>query len=79
MGSDGRNALYFIRGRQARDGIKSMDIYTTVLQDDGTWSKPEQMGATVNTPFQEAAPRYIPMAGRSTSAVMAIPEVWIST
>ncbi len=59
MGSDGRT-LYFIRGRQARDGIKSMDIYTTVLQDDGTWSKPEQMGPTVNTPFQEESPQIHP-------------------
>ena len=52
MGSDGRT-LYFIRGTQARDGIKTMDIYTTVLQDNGTWSNPEPLGPTVNTPYQE--------------------------
>ncbi|MEZ4807851.1 MAG: OmpA family protein [Flavobacteriales bacterium] len=52
MGSDGRT-LYFIRGTQARDGIKSMDIYSTVLQDDDTWSKPEPLGPNVNTPYQE--------------------------
>lgn len=52
MASDGRT-LYFIRGTQAQDGIKSMDIYTTALQEDGTWSKPEKLGANVNTPYQE--------------------------
>ena len=52
MGSDGRT-LYFIRGTQAADGIKSMDIYTTVLQADGRWSKPEKLGPTVNTEYEE--------------------------
>ena len=52
MASDGRT-LYFIRGMQAQDGIKSMDIYVTSLQDDGTWSKPEKLGPSVNTAFQE--------------------------
>ena len=52
MASDGRT-LYFIRGTQAQDGIKSMDIYTTALQEDGPWSKPEKLGANVNTPYQE--------------------------
>jgi outer membrane protein OmpA-like peptidoglycan-associated protein len=52
MASDGRT-LYFIRGTQAQDGIKSMDIYVTALQDDGTWSKPEKLGPSVNTAFQE--------------------------
>lgn len=52
MGSDGRT-LYFIRGQQAQDGIKSMDIFATVLQDDGTWSKPEKLGENVNTAYQE--------------------------
>jgi outer membrane protein OmpA-like peptidoglycan-associated protein len=52
MASDGRT-LYFIRGLQAQDGIKSMDIYVTALQDDGTWSKPEKLGSSVNTAFQE--------------------------
>jgi len=52
MASDGRT-LYFVRGRQAQDGIKSMDIHVTVLLEDGTWSKPEKLGPTVNTSFQE--------------------------
>ncbi len=52
LASDGRT-LYYIRGMVAQDGIKSMDIYTCSLLDDGTWSKPEKLGENVNTPYQE--------------------------
>ncbi|HRH38167.1 MAG TPA: tetratricopeptide repeat protein, partial [Flavobacteriales bacterium] len=52
LASDGRT-LYYIRGALAQDGIKSMDIWTCALQDDGTWSKPEKLGDNVNTPYQE--------------------------
>lgn len=52
LASDGRT-LYYIRGAVARDGIKSMDIWTTTMADDGSWSKPTKLGETVNTPYQE--------------------------
>lgn len=52
MGSDGRT-LYYVRGQQAANGLKSMDIWVAHLQDDGTFSKPEMLGPTINTPFQE--------------------------
>lgn len=52
MASDGRT-LYFVRGLQARDGIKSMDIWMTRLQDDGSFSVPEKLPEQVNTPFEE--------------------------
>lgn len=52
MGSDGRT-LYYVRGQQAANGLKSMDIWVARLQDDGTFSKPEMLGPTINTPFQE--------------------------
>lgn len=52
LASDGRT-LYYIRGSVARDGIKSMDIWTTTMADDGTWSKPVKLGDQVNTPYQE--------------------------
>ncbi len=52
MSSDGRT-LYYIRGQQAADGIKSMDIYSTSLQDDGVWSTPKKLGDNINTPYQE--------------------------
>ncbi len=52
LGSDGRT-LYYVRGMQGADGIKSMDIFVSRLQDDGSWSRPERLGDNVNTPFQE--------------------------
>ena len=52
MASDGRT-LYYIRGQQGQGGIRSMDIWTTTMQDDGTWSKPAKLDENVNTPYQE--------------------------
>jgi len=52
LASDGRT-LYYIRGAVARDGIKSMDIWTTTMADDGSWSKPTKLGESVNTAYQE--------------------------
>jgi outer membrane protein OmpA-like peptidoglycan-associated protein len=52
MASDGRT-LYFVRGSQSGGGIRNMDIYSSVMQPDGSWSKPEKLGPNVNTPYQE--------------------------
>ena len=52
LGSDG-HTLYYVRGLQGADGLKSMDIFMSRLQDDGSWSKPEKLGDNINTPFQE--------------------------
>ncbi|MBV6404793.1 MAG: PD40 domain-containing protein [Flavobacteriales bacterium] len=52
LGSDGRT-LYYVRGTQARDGIQSMDIFVTRLQEDGSFGPPEKLGPQINTPFQE--------------------------
>jgi outer membrane protein OmpA-like peptidoglycan-associated protein len=52
LASDGRT-LYFVRGIQARDGVRNTDIFVTTLQDDGSWSNPEKLGPHVNTPHQE--------------------------
>ncbi|MEZ4788855.1 MAG: OmpA family protein [Flavobacteriales bacterium] len=52
LASDGRT-LYYVRGAVARDGIKSMDIWTTTMDDEGRWSKPVKLGDNVNTPYQE--------------------------
>ncbi len=52
LASDGRT-LYFVRGVQARDGVRDTDIYRTSLRDDGSWSPPEKLGPNINTPFQE--------------------------
>lgn len=52
LASDGRT-LYFVRGIQARDGVRDTDIHMTALGDDGQWSSPVKLGPNINTPFQE--------------------------
>ncbi|MFT3885835.1 MAG: OmpA family protein [Flavobacteriales bacterium] len=52
LGSDGRT-LYYVRGTQAKDGLKNMDIYVTRMGDDGAFGPPEKLGQNINTPFQE--------------------------
>ncbi len=52
LASDGRT-LYFVRGISAADGIQDTDIYMTQLGDKGAWSKPEKLGPSINTRFNE--------------------------
>ncbi len=59
LASDGRT-LYYVRGMLAQDGIKSMDIFTCYLQDDGAWSKPEKLSENINTPYQEESVQIYP-------------------
>ncbi|MGC8865926.1 MAG: OmpA family protein [Bacteroidales bacterium] len=50
--SDGRT-LYFIRGFTDARGYYSQDIYSTQLQDDGTWSEPQKLPDYINSPADE--------------------------
>ena len=50
---DGRT-LYFISNRPG--GIGNSDIWITRLQDDGTWTPPENAGSNLNTPEAERSP-----------------------
>lgn len=50
--ADGRT-LYFVRGKRTAQGIGRQDIYYSVLQADGNWSKPDRIPGLVNTPFEE--------------------------
>lgn len=52
MASDGRT-LYFVRGRRTGNGVSDMDIWTSRMNDDGSWTKPEKLGSNVNTSWQE--------------------------
>jgi outer membrane protein OmpA-like peptidoglycan-associated protein len=52
MASDGRT-LYFVRGRRTGNGVSDMDIWTSRMNDDGSWTKPEKLGSNVNTTWQE--------------------------
>ncbi|MCL2027745.1 MAG: OmpA family protein [Bacteroidales bacterium] len=50
---DGRT-LYFASNRQGGKG--GSDIWLTVLQDDGMWSEPENLGDSVNSTGNESSP-----------------------
>ena len=53
LATDGRT-LYFVSNR--RGGHGGSDIYKSTLQDDGYWSKPVNLGDSINTPYDEMAP-----------------------
>lgn len=53
LGADGRS-LYFVSTR--RGGYGGSDIYKSILQDDGFWSVPVNLGDTINTASDEMAP-----------------------
>jgi len=61
LSSDGRT-LYFASNRPG--GFGGSDIWKTVLQDDGSWSRPENLGETVNTADDEMSP-YIHADGQT--------------
>ncbi|MDB5020059.1 MAG: hypothetical protein JWQ28_1186 [Pedobacter sp.] len=48
------NTLYFSSNRPG--GFGGYDIWKTTLKDDGTWTKPENMGADFNTAYDENTP-----------------------
>ncbi len=53
MASDGRT-LFFSSNRKGGEGSK--DIWCTSLQDNGRWTKPENLGNKINTLGNESAP-----------------------
>ena len=53
LSPDGRS-LYFVSNRAGGKG--KSDIWLTRLQDNGEWSKPENLGGTINTKGSEMAP-----------------------
>ncbi|MBA3679801.1 MAG: PD40 domain-containing protein [Bacteroidetes bacterium] len=48
------NTLYFTS--EANEGLGGIDIYRATKIKEGEWSKPENLGATINTSFDEDAP-----------------------
>ncbi len=61
LSSDGRT-LYFASNRPGGSG--GSDIWKTLLQDDGTWSRPENLGDVINTAEDEMSP-YIHADGQT--------------
>lgn len=52
------NEVYF--SSYGKDGKNGKDIYKSTKQKDGTWSKPENLGTTINTPYDEDFPFLLP-------------------
>lgn len=48
------NTLYFVSNRPG--GLGGYDIWKTVLNAEGDWSKPENLGSEINTPYDENTP-----------------------
>ncbi|MCQ2607497.1 MAG: OmpA family protein [Bacteroidales bacterium] len=65
MHPDGRTLIFASNGHNTMGGY---DIFKTTLQDDGTWSEPENMGYPINTPGDET---FLVMDGSGTHAYYA--------
>lgn len=48
------NTLYFVSNRPGGQG--GSDVWQSTRQGNGTWGTPENLGSTVNTPFDEMSP-----------------------
>lgn len=48
------NTLYFVSNRPG--GLGGYDIWKSMLKSDGYWSRPENLGAEINTPYDEHTP-----------------------
>jgi outer membrane protein OmpA-like peptidoglycan-associated protein/tetratricopeptide (TPR) repeat protein len=53
VSKDGKMLLFTSEDER---GIGGLDIYKSLKADDGTWSIPENLGKTINTPFDEDSP-----------------------
>lgn len=52
--SDGKT-LYFVRGTGRAGADRKLNIYTSELQRDGRWEKPEKLGSNINTSGNESS------------------------
>ncbi len=52
--SPDENVMYFASDRPG--GMGGKDIYKIEKQPDGSWGKPQNLGADINTPYDEDAP-----------------------
>lgn len=62
MHPDGRTLYFASNGHKTMGGY---DIFKSILQDDGTWSEPENLGYPINTPGDET---FLVMDGSGTHA-----------
>ncbi|MFW5657811.1 MAG: tetratricopeptide repeat protein [Bacteroidota bacterium] len=60
LSADGKTLIF----TSTKRSIGEADIFIAKKQGDGTWSKPENIGKTINTEFDEAAP-YLASDGKT--------------
>jgi OOP family OmpA-OmpF porin len=53
LSADGR-VIYFVSDR--RGGLGNRDLYFSYQLDDGKWTKAENLGPSINTPYDEISP-----------------------
>lgn len=53
LGADGRT-LYFVSNRQGGQG--GYDIWKSMLLENGQWGAPQNLGSSINTPYDESSP-----------------------
>jgi len=49
------NSLYFSAHR-THEGFGGTDLYLTTIDEQGKWTKPQNLGAAINTPWNEQSP-----------------------
>ncbi|HEY8400996.1 MAG TPA: OmpA family protein [Cytophagaceae bacterium] len=53
LSNDGKTILMNF---SEKEGDKNCDLYVSFLKQDGTWSRPLNLGTTINTPYTEITP-----------------------
>ncbi len=56
LGANGRVLIFTARGRTDREVDSSLNIYVSLMDDKGQWSNPFEIGADVNTAYDERSP-----------------------
>lgn len=56
LAANGRVLFFAAYGRTERELAGSQNIYVSVMDDSGRWSRPVELGATVNTPYDDRSP-----------------------
>lgn len=57
LAANGRVIFFAAYTRTEREVRESQNIYVTVMDDSGRWSAPKEIGASVNTPFDDRSPQ----------------------
>lgn len=56
IAANGRLMLWAATGRTDREADSSVNIYASLLDSNGHWSEPFELGPAINTPFDERSP-----------------------